>query len=153
MKQFYPKQEDNPEAAGTGAAPAGAQKVKKPKAAKKPAKPKVKAKKAGARPKGAKAGKGIAKTTKGPAALREYAPEYHKDNEKKTAGGNVSVDSNDEIAIKLRGKSLDEVYKLAGKALAPDFTEADLRKKYRHLNVGMQRMNLGNRIRAAANAK
>lgn len=72
---------------------------------------------------------------------------YHVDKEKKTAGGHASVDSDDELAQKLRGLSIDEVYKHAAAVLKEP--EADLRAKYAHLNVGMQRMNLGNRMRAA----
>ncbi len=72
---------------------------------------------------------------------------YHVDKERKTAGGHASVDSNDELAQKLRGLSIDEVYKHAADVLKEP--EADLRTKYAHLNTGMQRMNLGNRMRAA----
>lgn len=73
---------------------------------------------------------------------------YVKDKERKTAGGNVSVDSGDKLAQELRGATLDQVYARAAKEL--NEKEADLRAKYKHLNPGMQRMNLGNRIRAAA---
>lgn len=126
----------------------------------KPAK-KAKAKKGGVKAsatkaekkKAAKKGKSKKDVPAGTAALKQYAPDYHKDNEKKTAGGNTSVDNDDEVARKFRGKDLDTIYGIVGKALAPDVTEADLRKKYKHLNVGMQRMNLGNRYRAALNAK
>lgn len=72
---------------------------------------------------------------------------YHVDKERKTAGGHASVDSNDDLAQKLRGLSIDEVYKHAADVLKEP--EADLRAKYAHLNVGMQRMNMGNRMRAA----
>ena len=81
-------------------------------------------------------------------ALREAAKGYVRDKEHKTAGGHVSVNNGDEIATKLLGKDLDQVYAMAAKALKED--EADLRKKYGHLNPGMARMNLGNRMRAAA---
>lgn len=72
---------------------------------------------------------------------------YHFDKEKKTAGGNISVDCGDKLAEKLRGASIDTVYLEASKILGEK--EADLRSKYTHLNLGMQRMNLGNRMRAA----
>lgn len=98
----------------------------------------------------AKATKGGAKAT-GPAALRDYAPGYHKDTEKKTASGNTSIDNDDEVARKFRGKDLDAVYGLTAKALG--VTEKELRDRYKKLNVGMQRMNLGNRFRAVLNAK
>lgn len=113
---------------------------------------KPKAVKAKAAKKAVKA-KGKAKTkvsadgVKGPQVLRKYAPQYHKDNEHKTAGGHTSVDCNDDVASKLRGKDLDAVYAFAARTLKEP--EADLRKRYKHLNVGMQRMNLGNRCRAA----
>jgi hypothetical protein len=44
-----------------------------------------------------------------------------------------------------KDKSLDEIYSIASDIL--DIIESDLRAKYGHLNPGMQRMNLGNRIR------
>lgn len=81
-------------------------------------------------------------------ALRQKAPTYVHDKEKRTAGGHVSVHNGDEIAQKLLGKDLDQVYTMAARTLKED--EAELRKKYKHLNIGMQRMNLGNRMRAAA---
>lgn len=122
----------------TQPAPASKPAKAKPKAAKaKPAKAKAKGKKAAVKTDG----------VKGPQVLRKYAPQYHKDTEKKTSGGHVSVDCNDELATKLRGKDLDSVYAFAAKTLKEP--EADLRKRYKHLNVGMQRMNLGNRCRAA----
>lgn len=63
-----------------------------------------------------------------------------------SAGGNSSLDNGDEVAQLLRGKSLDEVYKIAAKHT--ETPEVQLRKNYEHLNVGMQRMNLGNKLRA-----
>lgn len=65
----------------------------------------------------------------------------------KTAAGNTSLDNGDALAKKLRGVDLDDVYKRAAKALGEP--EKNLRSRYRHLNPGMQRMNLGNRMRAA----
>jgi len=86
-------------------------------------------------------------------ALRQRAPTYVKDSEHKTAAGNASVHCNDETAQKLLGKTLDECYAIAAEVCAPDVTEDDLRAKYGHLNLGMQRMNLGNKIRGVLNAK
>ena len=74
---------------------------------------------------------------------------YHVDKENKTAGGHASVDSNDKLAASLRGKDISAVYKEAAKVLKEP--EAALIAKYKHLNLGMQRMNLGNRMRAAHN--
>lgn len=124
----------------------------KAKAKAKPAKAKKAAPKAKAKP-SAKAVKGL----KGPAILRVYAPGYNKDTERKTAGGHTSVDNNDKLAQKLRGKDLDSVYAEAAKVLTDDdgnkLSVQALKKQYGKLNVGMQRMNLGNRMRAVLNAK
>lgn len=68
----------------------------------------------------------------------------------KSAEGNSSLDCGDELATKLRGSELDEVYGKAAKVLGE--SERSLRAKYKHLNPGMQRMNLGNRMRGALNA-
>lgn len=65
----------------------------------------------------------------------------------KNASGHVSYDNGDDVATKLRGKTLDEVYAFAAKQLKEP--EKELRAKYKHLNVGMQRMSLGNRLRKA----
>lgn len=64
-----------------------------------------------------------------------------------TAAGNTSLNCGDDLAKKLEGKELDDVYKAASKAL--DVPIKDLKARYGKLNVGMQRMNLGNRMRAA----
>lgn len=122
--------------------------------AKKPAKAKKAAPKKATKP--AKKAKAKGDTPEGPAALKKYAPEYVKDNEHKTPSGNTSVHCNDDVAKKLVGKSLDDVYAMAAKVLVkvdPDVTVKSLVAKYKHLNVGMQRMNLGNRIRGVVNAK
>jgi len=71
----------------------------------------------------------------------------------KTASGKPSFDSDDETAQKLRGMDLEDVY-----TYVEDIAEkhgvdlGDLRKKYSKLNAGMQRMNLGNRLRAVVKA-
>lgn len=66
----------------------------------------------------------------------------------KSAGGNSSLDNGDTLAKKLRGLDIEGVYKEAARVLGRDETAA-LRKRYSKLNVGMQRMNMGNRMRAA----
>jgi len=66
-----------------------------------------------------------------------------------SAEGNSSLDCADKVAKDLRGTPLEEVYKKASKMLK--VSKKELETKYAHLNVGMQRMNLGNRIRAALN--
>lgn len=67
-----------------------------------------------------------------------------------TAGGNKTIDCNDELAAMLRGLPIDQVYARAAKATG--MPEGELRAKYSKLNVGMQRMNLGNKIRGAITA-
>jgi hypothetical protein len=64
----------------------------------------------------------------------------------KSASGNKTLDSGDALAIELRGLDLDAVYKRASKELGE--TMVSLHQRYDVLNPGMQRMNLGNRIRA-----
>lgn len=64
----------------------------------------------------------------------------------KSAAGRNSLDCGDTMARLLRGKTLDEVYALAAEKLG--VPEQELRARYAHLNNGMQRMNLSNRMRA-----
>lgn len=54
----------------------------------------------------------------------------------------------DDIARRLEGKTLPEVYEEAAKYLSTAGTVKDLLAKYQHLNPGQQRMVLGNRMRA-----
>lgn len=61
--------------------------------------------------------------------------------------GLLIVDNGDDVAQMLRGMELDDVFEMASKKL--NVEENELRAKYGHLNAGMQRMNLGNRIRKA----
>jgi hypothetical protein len=68
----------------------------------------------------------------------------------KTMGGRRTVDCADAVAAALRGSPLDAVYQQA--AVATGESVDALRARYGHLNLGMQRMNLGNRIRGAAKA-
>lgn len=65
--------------------------------------------------------------------------------ETKAASGKKSLDSGDDVAKALRGMELEEVYKEVGKKLG--MTVRQLKLKYGRLNPGMQRMNLGNRMR------
>jgi hypothetical protein len=66
----------------------------------------------------------------------------------KTASGNTSLDCGDGTAKKLAGMGLEDVYKHVAKEL--DVGVKVLKDRYSHLNPGMQRMNLGNRLRGAA---
>lgn len=70
----------------------------------------------------------------------------------KSANGNSSLDSGDSVAKKLRGMDLEAVYKEYARVVGKDEAAA-MRKRYANLNVGMQRMNLGNRMRAVLNNK
>jgi hypothetical protein len=97
--------------------------------------------------------KAVRKTSNG-ALIRTVAGREHDISgyEKvKNASGHTSYDNGDDVATKLRGKTLDEVYAYASKQLKED--EKALRSKYKNLNAGMQRMSLGNRLRKIANAK
>jgi hypothetical protein len=69
----------------------------------------------------------------------------------KSASGATSLHNGDEVATKLVGKDLGDVYELASKATGESVNA--LKTKYGKLNAGMQRMSLGNRIRGAASAK
>lgn len=59
-----------------------------------------------------------------------------------SASGGKSLNNGDEVAQLVDGFSLEAMYFTAKKFIGEDFSE-----KYAKLNVGMQRMNLGNRIR------
>ena len=63
-----------------------------------------------------------------------------------SASGKKSKDNADEVAIMLRGKTLDEVYEIAESWLI--ISAEELKARYAHLNAGQQRMNVGNRLRA-----
>lgn len=63
-----------------------------------------------------------------------------------SASGKKSKDNADEVAIMLRGKTLDEVYEIAESRLI--ISAEELKARYAHLNAGQQRMNVGNRLRA-----
>lgn len=123
-------------------------------AAKRPSKPKVvkaDGKKAKMPKTSKKPGKAKVKAITGNRLVPADLTKYHVDKEKKTANGNPSVDSNDKVAVMLRGKDLESVYQVVAKQT--EETVPALKAKYKHLNVGMQRMNLGNKLRGVLNAK
>ncbi len=64
-----------------------------------------------------------------------------------SGSGKKTMRTNDVTAIALDGFTLDEVYAVA--QVMTDTPAKEFHAKYDHLNVGMQRMNLGNRIRGA----
>lgn len=65
----------------------------------------------------------------------------------KTVNGNVSLNNGDSVAKKLVTVELADIYGIVAKEL--DVSKASLVERYKHLNVGMQRMNLGNLLRGA----
>jgi colicin import membrane protein len=77
------------------------------------------------------------------AVFRHY-PKYVKGE---TAAGNSTADNGDSIAERLRGKDLDAVYGIVAKATGE--SAKALKARYAKLNPGMQRMNLGNKLRGA----
>lgn len=81
----------------------------------------------------------------------EISPDLKHYKKTTAASGRKSYDVGDDIAKLLRGKELAEVYELAAKKL--DCSVRSLKEKYGHLNVGQQRMNLGNRLRGLAKTK
>lgn len=77
-----------------------------------------------------------------------------------TVTGRKTIDIDDYVADKLRGLDLEEIYSYVAAVLAELGVEyigtgskkmhcglGDLKARYNHLNVGMQRMNLGNLLR------
>jgi len=70
-----------------------------------------------------------------------------------TASGRSPYDIGDEAAEILRAPDLDGQYRMVAERLAqeagttPEEAEAELRARYGDKNLGMQRMNLGNRFR------
>lgn len=69
--------------------------------------------------------------------------------EARAASGAKTKVNGDTISTSLIGVTLEELYKVAAEALGT--TQKELREKYEHLNPGMQRMNLGNRLRKVYN--
>lgn len=85
-----------------------------------------------------------------PEGATRLTPDHSKYVKVKTAHRLVR-DTADPIAVQLReAKDLNEVFAIGSKALGVPATE--LASQYAHLNPGMQRMNVGNRMRAAAKA-
>lgn len=137
-----------------------AAKADKPKATKaskqaKPKAPKAKASKAKAskakvtKPKAPKAKREPGTESKSVIPL-EVAKQYTVHKDAKTPSGNPSIDNGDTVASMLRGQPLDKVYTLVAKKA--EVSVGDLQKRYGHLNIGMQRMNLGNKLRGILNA-
>ena len=65
----------------------------------------------------------------------------------KSKSGHATLHNGDPVAQKLATMDLDDIYSYAATILK--MPKQELIDKYEHLNVGMRRMNIGNRIRAA----
>lgn len=78
----------------------------------------------------------------------EFRDRYKIDKSVRTPSGGFSVSNGDDVAKSLNGLSLEQLEKIATRAGL-----ADRLKKWAHLNPGMQRMNLGNVLRAATDKK
>jgi len=79
-----------------------------------------------------------------------YLPQYVASRVTRSDGTlKRALDCGDEIAARLRAMTIDEVYAFAAKVLKASDGGKALRAKYETLNIGMQRMNLGNMIRKA----
>lgn len=63
----------------------------------------------------------------------------------KAASGAMSQHNGDSVAVALAGLPLESVALIAAKMTSDD----NIAERYAHLNIGQQRMNLGNRIRGA----
>lgn len=107
-------------------------------------------------PKAAKAAKAAKPTER---TLGEAVFDLSRYERVSTPSGNVSYDNGDKAAKALRGLTLDQTYREVAKTVKDDLEAKTiddavdiLRKKYGKLNPGMQRMNLGNRYRAALRA-
>lgn len=82
------------------------------------------------------------------AGICTYDPSrYTRHDDVRTESGRKAFDIGDKTADRLRGKTLEEAYVVAAKALGESVK--DLASRYGHLNPGQQRMCLGNRMRNA----
>lgn len=81
-----------------------------------------------------------AATAKGKSVVaKHYRAKYIVDKDNTNASGRESVHNGDVVAAMLTGLSLKQLYVVA--------SSVGISTDYGHLNNGMQRMNLGNRIR------
>lgn len=78
----------------------------------------------------------------------EKAKSYEVNKIKTKSGMKRVVDNGDPVAVRLRGKDEDELREIANKAGL-----GDRLPKWKHLNLGMFRMNLGNSLRGLENQK
>lgn len=73
-----------------------------------------------------------------------YNPEHYV--KAKSKSGHATLHNGDPVAQKLATMDLDDIYSYTATVLK--MPKQELIDKYAHLNIGMQRMNLGNRVRA-----
>lgn len=62
-----------------------------------------------------------------------------------SASGKKSLHNGDPVAVAFAGLDVPTLYGVVSKFMGVD--RAELEERYQHLNIGMQRMNLGNRAR------
>lgn len=92
----------------------------------------------------------MAKKPKTEAMIDPSKVAKYKVTDIKTGSGRKSIDNDDAVARKLRGKSLDEAIVIAKAAgVDPD----RIKNWAKTLNVGQQRMAIGNSMRALLRAK
>lgn len=91
--------------------------------------------------------------TANPVIINANLAKYFKFDVKSPCGRSA-IDIGDPVADKLRGKTIEQCYTIAAKrivgrsrSMSIPNVEADLKAKYQRLNIGMQRMNLGNKMR------
>lgn len=118
------------------------EKIAKATTKKAPAK-KAPAKKAAAKKVPAK--KAAAKKADGDEKLVKANLENYTVHDSKTPSGRRHLDIGDSVADKLREMKLEDIYRYASQLT--EVPMAQLKRQYEKLNPGMQRMNLGNRIR------
>lgn len=87
------------------------------------------------------------KAATGSVISADRVADYHV-SDTKTASGRKSVDTNDALAQKLRGKTVEELEELARKAGI-----GERLKDWKNLNPGMFRMTVGNALRAIERQK
>lgn len=87
--------------------------------------------------------------SKAPKAAGPVKIEAKRENyiDVRSASGSKSMNNGDPVASILQGMDVEQVCKVASGVVGKEEV-AKLIPKYAHLNVGMQRMNIGNKIRA-----
>lgn len=71
----------------------------------------------------------------------------------KSSSGKASLRRDEPVAEALAGLDMDAIYSVAGNLIPVAADEQSYLYRYSHLNVGMQRMNVGNRLRTWVNGE